>query len=142
MKGVAWRSRQVFGLFAERKRQFKHSVIGAARQHDFASQPLGAVLDGRDIGTVIAPDASAKLFITATSAIRAGRRFAQLTDEGAHVDYAHVLTDIVERDMRDSGRVVAPLRPADDAILLDTSDLDREAAVRRAIALVEARVTP
>lgn len=112
------------------------------RQTDFAAQPGGAILDGRDIGTVIAPNADAKLFVTATTEIRAKRRFAQLVGEGSRVEYAHVLTDILDRDARDSGRDAAPLRRADDADLLDTTDLDIGAAVRRAIALVEARVNP
>ena len=112
------------------------------RQPDFATQPSGAVLDGRDIGTVIAPNAHAKLFVTATAEIRAKRRFAQLVGEGSHVAYDHVLTDILDRDARDSGRSTAPLCQADDADLLDTTDLDIGTAVRRAIAVVEARVNP
>lgn len=112
------------------------------RQLDFARRPGGAVLDGRDIGTVITPSADAKLFVTATPEIRAKRRFAQLVGEGSHVEYAHVLTDILDRDARDSGRDAAPLRKADDADLLDTTELDIGAAVRRAIVLVEARVNP
>ena len=109
------------------------------RQLDFAAQPGGAVLDGRDIGTVIAPHAHAKLFVTATAEVRAKRRFAQVVGEGSHVEYAHVLTDILDRDARDSGRSAAPLRQAEDADLLDTTDLDIGLAVARAIALVEAR---
>jgi CMP/dCMP kinase len=111
------------------------------RQLDFAAQPGGAVLDGRDIGTVIAPAADAKLFVTATPDIRAKRRFAQLVGEGSHVAYDHVLTDILDRDARDSGRDTAPLRQADDAMLLDTSDLSIADAVAEAIRLVEARRT-
>jgi cytidylate kinase len=118
----------------------RHALL--ERQLDFAAQPGGAVLDGRDVGTVIAPGADAKLFVTATPELRAKRRFAQLVGEGSRVEYAHVLTDILDRDARDSGRDVAPLRKADDADLLDTTDLDIGAAVRRAIALVEARVKP
>jgi CMP/dCMP kinase len=109
------------------------------RQRDFATQASGAVLDGRDIGTVIAPDADAKLFITATPEIRVRRRFAQLVGEGSRVEYAHILTDILERDARDSGRAAAPLRRADDAALLDTSELGIDTAIRQAIALVEAQ---
>jgi len=108
-------------------------------QREFAAQPGGAVLDGRDIGTVIAPDAHAKLFVTATPEIRAKRRFAQLVGEGSRVEYAHVLTDIVDRDARDSGRAAAPLRRADDAALLDTSEMSIADSVRQAIALVEAQ---
>jgi CMP/dCMP kinase len=118
----------------------RHALL--ERQQVFAAQPGGAVLDGRDIGTVIAPCASAKLFVTATAEIRAKRRFAQLVGEGSHVEFAHVLTDIVDRDTRDAGRETAPLRQADDADLLDTTEMAIRAAVRRAIALVEARVTP
>jgi cytidylate kinase len=106
------------------------------RQISFATQPGGAVLDGRDIGTVIAPEADAKLFVTATSEVRAKRRFAQLVGEGSHVSYEHVLTDILDRDARDSGRDTAPLKQADDAALLDTSDLSIADAIARAIRLV------
>ena len=112
------------------------------RQRDFAAQPDGAILDGRDIGTVIAPDAAAKLFVTASPEIRAQRRFDQLTAQGAHVALDHILADIRARDDRDSNRAAAPLLRADDADLLDTSEMAIDAAVRRAIALVEARVTP
>ncbi|RVT94933.1 (d)CMP kinase [Sphingomonas crocodyli] len=109
------------------------------RQRDFAMQDGGAVLDGRDIGTVIAPDASAKLFVTATSQVRAQRRFRELDAMGQGVTYDSVLADILARDERDSGRSAAPLRQAEDADLLDTSDLSIDAAVQRAISLVEAR---
>ena len=109
------------------------------RQLAFAAQPGGAVLDGRDIGTVIAPDAQAKLFVTATPEIRAKRRFAQLVGEGSHVAYDHVLTDILDRDARDSGRSAAPLRQAEDASLIDTTDLGIVDATAAAIRLVEAR---
>ncbi|MEN9288567.1 MAG: cytidylate kinase, partial [Pseudomonadota bacterium] len=107
-----------------------------AYQQDFARQPGGAVLDGRDIGTVIAPEADAKLFITASAQVRARRRHM----EDSHADYAAILADIQARDARDAGRSAAPLRQADDADLLDTSDLTIAAAVQRAIALVEARI--
>jgi cytidylate kinase len=119
-----------------------HPVVREAllqRQLDFATQPGGAVLDGRDIGTVIAPDADAKLYVTATAVIRAKRRFAQLVGEGSRVDYEHVLTDILDRDERDSERAAAPLKQADDADLLDTSDMSIAAAVAEAIRLVEKR---
>lgn len=109
------------------------------RQRAFAAQPGGAVLDGRDIGTVIAPEAEAKLFVSATPEIRAARRHAELVGMGLDVHYEHVLTDIRARDERDMGRAAAPLRQAADAALLDTSDLGIDEAVRRAIALVEAR---
>jgi CMP/dCMP kinase len=116
-----------------------HPAVRAAllkRQQDFAHQAGGAVLDGRDIGTVIAPDADAKLFVIASPEIRAKRRHY---DDPAH-DYADILADIHARDARDSGRADAPLRQAADADLLDTSDLTIAAAIQRAIALVEARI--
>jgi cytidylate kinase len=117
-----------------------HPSVRAAlleRQRDFARQPGGAVLDGRDIGTVIAPEADAKLFVTAAAEIRARRRFDELVRMGLTVTYEHVLIDIRARDERDSGRGIAPLKQADGAELLDTSDLDVAAAVARAIAVVE-----
>lgn len=109
------------------------------RQRAFADQPGGAVLDGRDIGTVIAPRADAKLFVTASSRIRAERRFRELESMGSDVAFDAVLADILARDERDMGRAAAPLRQADDADLLDTSDLSIDAAVQRAISLVEGR---
>ncbi len=112
------------------------------RQRAFARQPGGAVLDGRDIGTVIAPEAVAKLYVTATPEVRADRRFAELEAKGAHVHLDAVLADIRSRDARDSVRDAAPLKRAEDADLLDTSDLTIGAAVQRAIALVEARIRP
>ena len=112
----------------------------AQRQRDFANQDGGAVLDGRDIGTVIAPDADAKLFVTARPEIRAQRRFAELQRLGVQAHYEDVLLDIQARDARDSQRETAPLHRADDADLLDTSDMAIDAAVQRAISLVEARL--
>ena len=109
------------------------------RQRRFAQQPGGAVLDGRDIGTVIAPDADAKLFVKATPTIRARRRHADLRAQGSNASLDKVLADIRSRDDRDMGRGAAPLRQAADAALLDTSFLSIDAAVQRAIALVEAR---
>jgi CMP/dCMP kinase len=120
-----------------------HKVVRQAlleRQRDFAGQPGGAVLDGRDIGTVIAPEADAKLYVTARPEVRAQRRFDELSKRGAHVEFAHVLADIEARDARDSGRDTAPLTRAPDADLLDTSEMAIGAAVRQAIALVEARI--
>lgn len=108
-----------------------------ARQRAFAAQPSGAVLDGRDIGTVICPDAPAKLFVTARADIRAARRHAELAGSGDGRSLADVLADIEARDTRDSGRTAAPLRRAEDAALLDTSDLSIAAAVGQAIRLVE-----
>ncbi len=110
------------------------------RQREFACQRGGAVLDGRDVGTVIAPDASAKLFVTATPEVRARRRLAELEARGAGAHYDDVLIDIRARDERDAGRAAAPLARAADAVLLDTSDLDVAAAIERAIALVEAKL--
>lgn len=109
------------------------------RQRAFADQPGGAVLDGRDIGTVIAPHACAKLFVRATSAIRARRRHDELTRAGGKISYDKVLADIKARDLRDSTRSTAPLRQASDAMLLDTSFLSVEAAIARAVALVDGR---
>ncbi|KRB82693.1 cytidylate kinase [Sphingomonas sp. Root710] len=109
------------------------------RQRGFAAQPGGAVLDGRDIGTVIAPEADAKLFVTASPKVRAERRFRELESMGAGVGFDDVLADILARDERDMGRSAAPLRQAEDADLLDTSDLSIDAAVQRAISLVEGR---
>jgi cytidylate kinase len=111
------------------------------RQRQFAGQPGGAVLDGRDIGTVIAPDAGAKLFVTAAPEIRAQRRVRELLERGMPAHYEDVLLDIRARDERDSHRAVAPLLQAGDAILLDTSDLTADEAVAEAIRLVEQRLT-
>lgn len=110
------------------------------RQQDFVSQPGGAVLDGRDIGTVIAPNADAKLFVTASLEVRAERRLAELERRGMHAHFDDVLADIRSRDARDSGRDVAPLRPAADAILLDTSALTPDQAIAEAVRLTEERV--
>jgi cytidylate kinase len=109
------------------------------RQRAFATQEGGAVLDGRDIGTVIAPDADVKLFVTAAPEIRARRRFEELVRMGLHVHFEDVLLDIQARDARDSGRASAPLKMADDAHLLDTSALGVEQAIAEAIAAVEQR---
>ena len=110
------------------------------RQRQFAGQPGGAVLDGRDIGTVIAPDATAKLFVTASPEIRAQRRVRELLERGMPGHYDDVLADIRARDERDTARKIAPLKPATDAILLDTSELDREAAIAEAVRLIEERL--
>jgi cytidylate kinase len=110
------------------------------RQQDFARQDGGAVLDGRDIGTVIAPAAEVKLFVTASPEVRAKRRLKELVARGMPAHFEEVLADIRARDERDSTREVAPLRPAADAILLDTSDLDVEAAIAAAVRLVEDRL--
>lgn len=107
-------------------------------QRAFAAQPGGAVLDGRDIGTVIAPDAMAKLFITATPEVRALRRWKQLTGRGDHIAYEDMLADIVRRDERDAGRGAAPMVQAHDAVLLDTTEMDIETAFDAARRIVEA----
>jgi cytidylate kinase len=109
------------------------------RQKRFAGQPGGAVLDGRDIGTVIAPEAGVKLFVTARPELRAQRRYAELKARGLEVHYPDVLADIRARDERDTGRDAAPLVMAKDAVLLDTSDMDVAAAIAAAIAAAEAR---
>jgi cytidylate kinase len=107
-------------------------------QRNFAATPPGAVLDGRDIGTVICPGAPVKLFVTASPEERARRRTAELRDRGEPADEAAVLADILRRDERDRSRIVAPLKPAADARLLDTTRMDIYAAVRAAIDIVEA----
>ena len=111
------------------------------RQQDFARQDGGAVLDGRDIGTVIAPEAQVKLFVTASPEVRAQRRLKELGQRGMHADYDDVLADIHARDERDSTRAAAPLKPAPDAIVLNTSDLGPEAAVAEAVRLAEERLS-
>lgn len=119
-----------------------HPLVRAAllqRQKRFTAQPGGAILDGRDIGTVIAPHADAKLFVKATPMIRARRRHAELRRNGSLVSLDRVLADIRARDDRDSNRAQAPLIAAADAAILDTSFLSIEAAVQKAIALVEAQ---
>ena len=110
------------------------------RQRQFAGQPGGAVLDGRDIGTVIAPGAAAKLFVTASAEVRAQRRVRELLERGMPAHYEDVLLDIRARDERDSHRAVAPLLQAADAILLDTSELTPDEAIAEAIRLVEERL--
>lgn len=110
------------------------------RQRDFAQQDGGAVLDGRDIGTVIAPGADAKLFVTASAEVRAQRRVRELLARGLAAHYEDVLIDIRSRDERDTNRKAAPLRQADDADLLDTSELAIDDAIAEAIRLVDARI--
>jgi cytidylate kinase len=107
-------------------------------QHTFARQEGGAVLDGRDIGTVICPEAAAKLFVTATPEVRAERRWKQLKAQGETVSLAEVQEDIRRRDARDGGRDAAPMRCADDAVLLDTSGMTIEQAADAARRIVEA----
>ena len=109
-----------------------------AYQRAFAGRKPGAVLDGRDIGTVICPDADVKLFVTATPEERAGRRYRELREAGNSISEAEVLADIRRRDERDKNRAVAPLIRAEDAVLLDTTNLDIDAAFKAAIALIDA----
>lgn len=120
-----------------------HPAVRAAlleRQRAFARQPGGAVLDGRDVGTVIAPEAEAKLFVTASVEARAMRRYREMLEQERSVTLAEIAADLAARDERDRNRAEAPLRAAADAVILDTSELDRDAAIAAAIALVEARV--
>ena len=120
-----------------------HPQVRAAlnqRQVDFANQPGGAFLDGRDIGTVIAPHADVKLFVTAPAEVRAQRRYDEMQRHGIDVRFADILADIHARDARDMGRADAPLKPAQDALLLDTGDLTIGGAVQAAIALVEGKL--
>ena len=110
------------------------------RQRNFAAQPGGAVLDGRDIGTVIAPNATAKLYVTASTEVRAQRRVRELLERGMPAHFEEVLCDLQDRDSRDMNRKAAPLVQAADADRLDTSDLTIEEAIARAIQLVQARL--
>src|SRR5258708_9226924 len=107
-----------------------------AYQQTFARQSRGAVLDGRDIGTVVCPDAAAKLFLTASVEVRAARRLKELRAAGTQTIYAAVLQDLIERDRRDTQRAAAPLTRAADALLLDTSGLDADQAFAAALALI------
>jgi cytidylate kinase len=108
-------------------------------QRAFATRAGGAVLDGRDIGTVICPDAQVKLYVVASDEVRAERRWRELTGKGLRVTKAEVLADLRERDSRDRARATAPLRPAEDAITLDTTTMSIEEAVAAAVAAVEAK---
>ncbi|MGZ3411900.1 MAG: (d)CMP kinase [Xanthobacteraceae bacterium] len=109
-----------------------------AFQRTFAAQPPGTVLDGRDIGTVICPDADVKIFVTATPDVRASRRFLELQAQGSSISLAEVQGDIARRDERDRSRAIAPLVPALDARLLDTTHMNADEAFQAAIELVEA----
>ena len=109
-----------------------------AFQRGFAARPGGAVLDGRDIGTVICPGAQVKLFVTASAACRAERRWKELQAQGSDMTLETVLADVQARDARDAGRATAPLAAAADAMLIDTSDMSVDQAVAEAIALVAA----
>ncbi len=109
-----------------------------AFQRSFAARDSGAVLDGRDIGTVICPDAPVKLFVTASAEVRAERRFLELSQKGLPDTREQVLADVIARDKRDSERAEAPLKPATDAVIIDTSDLSIKDAVAKAIAEIDA----
>ena len=108
-------------------------------QRSFARRDGGAVLDGRDIGTVICPQAEAKLFVTASVEVRAKRRFLELSEKGMDVTLEQITADVAARDTRDAERSTAPMAAAEDAVLLDTSDMSIAEAVAQAIALIEAR---
>jgi cytidylate kinase len=110
-----------------------------AFQRDFAARGAGAVLDGRDIGTVILPDAPVKIFVTASAEVRARRRTDELAAKGRDVHYQTILEEIRARDARDAGRATAPLKAADDAVTLDTSGLDRDQAFDAAVIIVNAK---
>ena len=110
-----------------------------AFQKEFARREGGAVLDGRDIGTVICPEAEVKIYVTASAEVRAERRWKELSEKGISQAFEEVLAEVKERDARDMGRAEAPLRPAEDAVMLDTSDLSIEAAVAAAVEAVEAK---
>lgn len=107
------------------------------KQRAFARTPPGAVLDGRDIGTVVCPDADIKLYVAASAEVRAGRRLAEIESIGGKADLSEILADIVRRDARDMGRADSPLKPAADAHLLDTSEMDIEAAFLAAEAIID-----
>lgn len=107
------------------------------KQRAFAKQPGGAVLDGRDIGTVVCPDADVKLYITASPEVRAGRRLRDIESRGGTARLEDILADILKRDERDSARADSPLRPAEDSHLLDTSEMSIEAAFRAARAIID-----
>jgi cytidylate kinase len=107
-------------------------------QRAFAGREPGAIVDGRDIGTVILKDAQAKIFVTASAEARAARRWGQLREQGEHILFADILADISRRDARDAARAAAPLKPAPDAVLLDTTDLSIDAAFDAARRIVEA----
>ena len=110
-------------------------------QRRFARAPEGAVLDGRDIGTIVCPDADVKIFVVADPKVRATRRFEELRAQGEDVSHESVLADLKARDERDKGRTIAPLKRADDALLLDTSELDIETAFNEAVSMIEGQMS-
>lgn len=107
------------------------------KQREFAAKGAGAVLDGRDIGTVVLPDAPVKLYVTASAEVRAARRYHEILARGGSADEGEILADILRRDERDGTRADSPLKPAEDAHLLDTSEMDIETAFRAARAIIE-----
>ena len=115
--------------------QVRRVLVG--KQREFARAGRGAVLDGRDIGTVVLPDATVKLYVTASPEVRARRRFDEVSGKGGDADYTQILSDILRRDERDMGRADSPLKPAPDAHLIDTTSMGIEAAFQAAIGLVE-----
>ncbi len=108
-------------------------------QRNFAANPEGAVLDGRDIGTVICPDADFKLFVTARPEIRAQRRLKELHEKGENISLEELTAQIIERDFRDANRADAPLKPTENSIMLDTSELSIEEVIANAIAIIDAQ---
>ncbi|HEX8902481.1 (d)CMP kinase [Vitreimonas sp.] len=153
-EAAALAAAQVLNLAAIDQDRIRSSAAGAAAskvaaqpavraallkaQRDFAADPAGAVLDGRDIGTIICPDADVKLFITASLDARTGRRLKELQARGETIDFETLKAQIQERDARDMGRTDAPLRQAPDAHLLDTTDLNVEQAAAAAFQIVDA----
>jgi cytidylate kinase len=135
--------RTVLSTHAVGEAASKVAIIPAVRrvlvekQRDYAKAPPGAVLDGRDIGTVVCPHADVKLYVTASAAVRAKRRLDEIEGNGGTADFAEILADIERRDERDMGRADSPLKPADDAHLLDTSEMDIEAAFLAAKAIID-----
>ncbi|MCB1385137.1 MAG: (d)CMP kinase [Nitratireductor sp.] len=135
--------RQVLSAHEVGEAASKIAVMGAVRrilvekQREFASSARGAVLDGRDIGTVVLPGADVKLYVTASAQVRARRRYEESIAAGGKVDYDDILADIQRRDERDMARADSPLRPAEDAHLIDTSEMDIEAAFRAALEVID-----
>ena len=117
----------------------REEILGFQRR--FANAPEGAVLDGRDIGTIVCPDADVKIFVVADAEVRARRRFEELKSRGENVTYNTVLADLRARDARDQNRTIAPLTRADDALLLDTSELDIETAFNEAISMIDGQLS-
>jgi cytidylate kinase len=135
--------RAVLSAHAVGEAASKVAVIASVRrilvekQREFAKTPPGAVLDGRDIGTVVCPEATVKLYVTASAEVRAKRRFGEIEAIGGTADYEQILADIKRRDERDMGRADSPLKPAADAHLLDTSEMSIETAFLAAKAVID-----